>query len=240
MSIETDVADGIATITLNAPERRNALDGESALACAAAIRAAGTDPAVGAIVITGTAPAFCAGAVRSVLQRAGDPADDAARRELEAIYDLFLVLGTAEVPTIAAVNGAAVGAGLNLALAADVTIAASDAPLISGFARIGIHPGGGHLHLLRRRAGSNAAAAIGLFDQAIDGRRAVELGLAWAHAPADEVVALARETAKAPAANPALARLTTRTLRRNAADGWPAQIETERGAQLTTLLTRER
>jgi len=238
MVVSSDLADGVATITLDGPERRNALDGASARACAEAIERAGADPAVGAIVLTGARPAFCAGAVRDVLARAGDPGDAEARRELDAIYDLFLVLGAAPVPTIAAVDGAAVGAGLNLALAADATVVAEDARLISGFARIGIHPGGGHLHLLRRRAGGGAAAAIGLLDQEIDGRRAVELGLAWAHAPAGEVLARARELAAAPAADPALARLATRTLRRGAADGWAAQVEAERGAQLTTLLTR--
>jgi enoyl-CoA hydratase len=240
MQVVSETSEGIATITLDAPERRNALDGAMAVACADAVRAAEDDPDVGAIVVTGRAPAFCAGAVREVLARAGDPADEDARRELDAIYDLFLVLGSAAVPTIAAVNGAAVGAGLNLALAADVCVAASDATLISGFARIGLHPGGGHLHLLRRRSGATTAAAMGLLDQSVDGRRAVEVGLAWAHAPVEELPQLARELAKAPAANPALARLTTRTLRRNAADGWTAHVEAERGAQLLTLLARAR
>lgn len=238
MTIRQEIADGIATITLDAPERRNALDGAMAEACAAMIAACGRDPAVGAIVLTGAPPAFCAGAVRDVLARAGDPADDEARRELDAIYDLFLVLGDATVPTVAAVNGAAVGAGLNLALAADVCVAASDAALISGFARIDLHPGGGHMHLLRRRAGASAAAAIGLLDQQVDGRRAVELGLAWAHAPADEVLDRARELVRAAADDPARARLATRTLRRGGDDGWAAQVEAERGAQLLTLLTR--
>ncbi|MCK9247611.1 MAG: enoyl-CoA hydratase/isomerase family protein [Solirubrobacteraceae bacterium] len=238
MTVRTSVQSGVATITLDVPEQRNALDGPRARAIGDAIDAAGADPAVGAIVVAGAGRGFCSGAVRGLLERAGDPLDEAARAELDAVYDLFLRVGAAPVPTIAAVHGAAVGAGFNLALSTDVTVVAHDARLISGFARIGVHPGGGHLHLLRRRAGHAAAAAIGLLDREIDGDRAVALGLAWDAVPADRVVERAVELAAAPAADPVLARLTTRTLRRNAADAWAAHVEAERGAQLTTLLRR--
>lgn len=240
MTVQLDISTPVAIVTLGAPERRNALDGAMATGIADAIAEASANPDVGAIVITGAGKGFCAGAVRELLARAGDPDDHAARRELDAVYDVFLAVGAAAVPTIAAVNGAAVGAGLNLALATDVTIVASDAQLISGFARISIHPGGGHLHLLRRRAGSATAAAIGLLDQAVDGRRAVELGLAWEHCDSARVVDRAREIASGVARDPQLARLTTRTLRRGGLDGWAGHVEAERGAQLTTLLSRGR
>jgi enoyl-CoA hydratase len=240
VSVQLDLSTPVAVVTLDAPERRNALDGAMASAIADAIAEASANRDVGAIVITGAGKAFCAGAVRELLARAGDPGDRAARRELDAVYDVFLAVGSAAVPTIAAVNGAAVGAGLNLALATDVTVVATDAQLISGFARISIHPGGGHLHLLRRRAGTATAAAIGLLDQAVDGRRAVELGLAWGHCDADLVVDRARDLAAGVARDPDLARLTTRTLRRDGLDGWAGHVEAERGAQLTTLINRER
>lgn len=240
MTVQLDISTPIAVVTLDAPARRNALDGAMAAGIADAVAEASANEEVGAIVITGAGKAFCAGAVRELLARAGDPDDREARRELDAVYDVFLAVGSASVPTIAAVNGAAVGAGLNLALSTDVTIVASDAPLISGFARISIHPGGGHLHLLRRRAGSATAAAVGLLDQAVDGRRAVELGLAWEHCAADAVVARACELMSDVARDPELARLTTRTLRRDGLDGWAGHVEAERGAQLTTLLNRGR
>lgn len=241
MDVTVDIADGIATVTLHAPQRRNALSGDMAREASGAIRDALGDQTVGALVLTGAPPAFCGGAERALLARAGEPQDRQARADLDAIYDLFLTLGDAAVPTVAAVNGAAVGAGLNLALSLDICVVAVDAVLTSGFLRIGLHPGGGHHLLVRRRAGLGTANAMALFDQSVDGRRAVELGLAWTAVPADKVVATARALASAPAHDPGLARLMARTVRR-AGGGWDwqAQVEAERGAQLTTLLTRER
>jgi enoyl-CoA hydratase len=231
--------DGVATVTIDEAPRRNALTGELSRALVAQIELASADDAVGAIMITGAGPAFCAGADRALLARAGDAADDAARADLEAIYELFLALGTAPVPTVAAVNGAAVGAGLNLALSADLCVVAADAHLRSGFLGIGLHPGGGHHWLLRRRAGVGAANAMALFDLEISGVRAVELGLAWEAVPAAEVLRRAHELAAVPAAHPELARLITRTLRRASGQAdWRQQVEVERGAQLSSLLSR--
>ena len=145
-----------------------------------AARAAESDPSVGALVVTGGAH-FCAGAVRSVLADTGrDPVEDGAYRNLETVYRAFTTIGEVAVPTIAAVRGAAVGAGLNLALATDLRIVSRTARLLPGFAQIGIHPGGGHFTLLNRVAGREAAAALGLFGEEVDGERAVALGLAWA------------------------------------------------------------
>ena len=99
------------------------------------------------------------------------------------------------MPTIAAVLGAAVGAGINLMLATDLRIVAEDARLISGFLRIGLHPGGGHFGLLAGRAGAEAAAAAGIFGEEISGVRAVQLGLAWEALPAEQVEQRAAELA---------------------------------------------
>lgn len=234
-------SDGVAVLTLDAPERRNALDGPMARECMAAISAIEADADVGALIVTGAPPAFCAGANRDLLTRAGNADDVAARADLDAIYELFLRLGSACVPTVAAVGGAAVGAGLNLALSADVCVVATDALLMSGFLRIDLHPGGGHHLLLRRRAGLTAANAMALFDQPVDGRRAVELGLAWTAVDSELVLDTALELARGAGAKPAVARLAARTLRRSGEGwNWPAQLEAERGAQLATLLARNR
>ena len=95
------------------------------------------------------------------------------------IYDSFYRLGQVRVPTVAAVRGSAVGAGMNMLLAADLRIVAQDARLLCGFLKRGMHPGGGHFVILSRLIGREAAAAMALFGEEINGDKAVELGLAW-------------------------------------------------------------
>nr|WP_257911056.1 enoyl-CoA hydratase-related protein [Janibacter limosus] len=109
-----------------------------------AARTAEGDDSVGAVIVTG-GQHFCAGAVRGVLADVGsDPVEDGAYRDLETVYRAFTTIGTIGLPTIAAVRGAAVGAGLNPAMATDLRIVSTTARLLPGFAQIGIHPGGGH------------------------------------------------------------------------------------------------
>jgi enoyl-CoA hydratase len=232
---------GRAIITMDAISRGNSLDAEIARRLTGAIADAEADETVGALIVTGRPPFFCAGAHRDLLTRAGDPEDLAARAEIDAIYDLFLALGTSRLPTIAAVNGAAVGAGLNLAMAADICVVARDARLRSGFLRIDLHPGGGHHFLLRRRCGLAGANALAMFDVEIDGERAASLGLAWEAVDADRVLERACEIAETAAGRPALSRSITRTVRRaGAGSNWPAQVEAESGPQLRSLLLRHR
>lgn len=232
------VADGVATITLDAPERRNALSVEMSRELIDAAGTAEADPAVGALVVTG-GQHFCAGAVRSVLADTGiDPVEDEAYRNLETVYRAFTTIGEAAVPTVAAVRGAAVGAGLNLALATDLRIVSRTARLLPGFAQIGIHPGGGHFTLLNRVAGREAAAAMGLFGDEINGERAVTLGLAWAAHDDADVEAQAHAIAAKVAADPELARRAVRSFRRETAPGgvpWDVAVEVERSPQMWSL-----
>lgn len=239
--IRYEVSEGVALITLDAPERRNALSVEMSVELADAARTAEADASVGAVVITG-GEHFCAGAVRSVLADTGvDPVADDAYRNLETVYAAFTTVGGIGVPTVAAVRGAAVGAGLNLALATDLRIVSRTARLLPGFAQIGIHPGGGHFTLLNRVAGREAAAALGLFGAEVDGERAVDLGLAWAaHDDADvegQALAMARRVAR----DPALARRTVASFRRETAPGglpWDVSVELERSPQMWSLRRR--
>jgi enoyl-CoA hydratase len=239
--IRYEVSEGVALITLDAPERRNALSVEMSVELADAARTAEADASVGAVVVTG-GEHFCAGAVRSVLADTGlDPVADDAYRNLETVYAAFTTLGGIGVPTVAAVRGAAVGAGLNLALATDLRIVSRTARLLPGFAQIGIHPGGGHFTLLNRVAGREAAAALGLFGDEVDGERAVALGLAWAaHDDADveeQALAMARRVAR----DPALARRTVASFRRETAPGglpWDVSVELERSPQMWSLRRR--
>ncbi len=191
----TDIADGVAVVTLDAPDRRNALTLAMVGEITAALEAVEADPGVGALVVTGTAPAFCAGADLSHL-------GDSQREGLLAIYEGFLRIGRSPLPSIAAVNGAAVGAGVNLALVCDVVVAAASARFDTRFLQLGIHPGGGHTWMLQRRVGPQAAAAMVLFGAVLGGQAAADAGLAWACVPDDELLATARGLAAVAAAAP--------------------------------------
>lgn len=233
---------GVARLVLDAPERRNALTTAMAEEVVAACDALDADLSVGAVVVSGGAY-FCAGADRAVLAGAGaDPAAPAAYADLGTIYRAFGRVGELAAPTLAAVRGGAVGAGMNLLLATDLRVVARDARLVSGFLPIGLHPGGGHGHLLTRAAGREAAAALTLFGAGIDGTRAAELGLAWAAVEDAEVEAAALELAEVPGADPELARATARSVRAEQGPPglpWGAAIELERAAQMWSLRRRD-
>jgi enoyl-CoA hydratase len=242
MTIDVEVTDGIATITIDSPKTRNALNPTSSRQLVEVCDQVDADPAVGAVIVRGGGGTFCSGAEREVLTRAGeDPADPERFAELGSIYDAFVRVGNMSVPTIAAVQGAAVGAGVNLLLATDLRIVATDARIIGGFTRIGLHPGGGHFALLGRVVSREAAAAIGLFGAEVSGARAAELGMAWDAVPAAEVDARARELAATSARDPELARRVLGSLRRELDPpgvSWPAALELERGSQMWSLRRR--
>lgn len=239
--VRYDVVDGVAVLTLDAPARRNALSVAMAGELSAAVGRAEADPGVGALVVTGGAH-FCAGAERRVLADAGeDPVEDGRYRALGAVYEAFTRVGTAAVPTVAAVRGAAVGAGLNLALATDLRVVSRTARLLPGFAQIGIHPGGGHFTLLHRTSGREAASAMGLFGEEVDGERAVALGLAWEAVDDAGVEERALALATRVARDPALARHLVASFRRETAPGgvpWDVAVELERSPQMWSLRRR--
>ncbi|HEV3053654.1 MAG TPA: enoyl-CoA hydratase-related protein [Solirubrobacteraceae bacterium] len=234
-----DRADGIATITMRAPERRNALTLEMAAAMIEACEAIDADPEIGAVIVTGEGGYFCAGGDRATLAEAGeDPAAPEVYEGMSTIYGAFARVGRLEPPTIAAIRGGALGAGLNLALATDLRVVAEDATLLSGFLPIGLHPGGGHSLLLARAGNREVANALALFGQRLTGVEAVERGLAWKAVPDDQVAECARELAAVPAADPQLARRTTASMRRIAgppAIPWDAALDLERAAQMWSM-----
>ena len=141
-----DVSDGIASLTLNNPQERNSMTADMVSEIVAAMDAAESDPNVRVVIVTGTPPAFCAGANLGNLA-------EATRESLLGIYEGFLRVARSPLPTIAAVNGAAVGAGMNLALGCDVRIAAKSAKFDSRFLQLGLHPGGGNTWMQLRIAG---------------------------------------------------------------------------------------
>ena len=196
--VELDLTDHIATVTLNDPGRRNALSAAMVEELCATFDAFEAASGIHAVVVTGEAPAFCAGADLSGLDAATKSTNGAASK-LSAIYEGFLRVARCPLPTIAAVNGAAVGAGMNLALACDVRIASPTARFDPRFVQIGLHPGGGHTWLLQRLVGSQAARAAVLFGEAFDAESALRTGLVWKVVPQDELAAAAHRLAASAA-----------------------------------------
>jgi enoyl-CoA hydratase len=211
-----DVDSGVALITVNDPDRRNAVTDEISVGLRRAINDAENDPSVNAVVVTGAGKAFCAGADLSAL---GSAAEDGLRR----LYDGFLAVADCTLPTVAAVNGPAVGAGLNLALACDVRIAGPAALFDARFQKLGIHPGGGMTWMLQRAVGPQVARAALLFGMRFDADAAVRHGLALE--VADDPVAAARELAAGPAAAPREVVIATKSTMLTT--GSPGNVDSE-------------
>lgn len=239
VDVRIERRDGVALLILDAPDRRNALTVAMAHSMVAACDQIDADDTVGAVVVTGSGPYFCAGGERGTLAAAGqDPAAPDTYDGMGAIYRAFARVGELIPPTIAAIRGGAVGAGMNLAMATDLRVVAKDAKLVSGFIPISLHPGGGHGVLLGRTGAREAAAALMLFGQGIDGTRAAELGLAWEAVDDEAVVERAVELARIPGRDPAMARRTTTTLRTELgppALPWAAALELERASQMWSM-----
>jgi enoyl-CoA hydratase len=210
-----DINDRVATITLNAPDRRNSLTLEMVDEIVAAFDEVEKGD-VGAVIVTGAPPAFCAGATLGHLgsSRAADSGDGRGAG-LRAVYEGFLRVGRSPLPTLAAVNGAAVGAGMNLALACDVRLAGRSARFDTRFLQLGLHPGGGHTWMLQRAVGPQTTAATVLFGTVLDGPAAASCGLVWRCVEDADLLASAQEMAgRAASAPPALARRVKETLRK--------------------------
>ncbi len=230
--VRTTTGDGVAVLTLSNPERRNALNIELSGKLADAVRAATAHDEVGAIVVTGEDPAFCAGGDLGELATA-DPAT------LHTVYAGFLAVAECPLPTLAAVNGAAVGAGLNLALACDLRLAGPRAKFDARFLPLGLHPGGGYTWMVQRVLGPQGAAALTLFGDVLDAEEAARIGLV--HRAVDDVVAAAVELAGRAAAAPAdLVRTTKATLRLTAGMATQAEaVEVEVRAQAASVHSDE-
>lgn len=230
------VSDGIAVITLDNPEIKNALSVAMAGQLVEICDAIDEDPKVAVAVICGAGGTFCSGA--DTRSWTSDVLSDEAFERSSAVYQAFVRFGNLETVTIAAVRGAAVGAGINLMLAADLRVVADDARLIAGFLRIGIHPGGGFFTLMGRSAGRDTAVATGVLGEQLRGRDAVQRGLAWEAVADEDVEGRALELAGRIAPDAVLARRAIASLRRELgppAISWDAALELERGVQMWSL-----
>jgi enoyl-CoA hydratase len=215
---------GVGRVHLDDPQHRNALSRRLSDQLALAVDAMITQGAA-AIVLTAEPPVFCAGGSLAGLLDRDTPLQD--------VYAGHLALANAPVPTIAAVAGAALGAGVNLPLACDVVIASESARFDPRFLDVGIHPGGAHLWRLVQRVGAQGAAALVLLGDVLTGQEAREHGLAWRCVPdADlEEVAMALGRRAARRSGP-LMRRTKQTLKATlAVTSFDAAFDLELNAQ---------
>jgi 2-(1,2-epoxy-1,2-dihydrophenyl)acetyl-CoA isomerase len=199
-----EVAAGVATLTMDRPEALNALTVELKVALLEALQRAGSDQAVRAVVLTGAGRGFCVG------QDLREHADGLAAGDLdlstvaEHYNPLIEALATLPKPVIAAVNGAAAGAGASIAFACDVRVAAADASFLMAFARVGLGPDSGASWTLPRLVGHGRAAAMLMLAEPVPAAQALEMGLVSAVVPtealAETAAGLAAKLATGPTA----------------------------------------
>lgn len=204
----------VATVALNRPDAMNATSSRTGRELLAAIQAAGDDPAVRAIVITGRGRAFCAGADMQALD---GPVLPSGRPDLERILreifnPIVVAIREAPVPVIAAVNGPAVGVGMSIALACDLVLASDRAAFIVGFSAVGLSLDGGLSVLLPARVGVTKAAELALLSPKLGAEAALAMGLVNEVVAADELGAAAATLAARLAAGPRSAQAATKAL----------------------------
>ncbi|MBU6330312.1 MAG: enoyl-CoA hydratase/isomerase family protein [Acidobacteria bacterium] len=229
--ITLEILDGVALLTLNDPARANVVSNALNAAVIEALDDLEARDDIGALIVTGSGRAFCAGA------HLDDLAACDSEEKLRTIYSGFLRLAATPIPTVAAVNGAAVGAGLNMALACDLILAAESARFDTRFLQIGLHPGGGNTWRLRRITDLQTTMALVVFGEVVDGPRAAEIGLAWRCVPdaalLDEARVLAARAAAAPTA--LVQQMKSTIIAMDAVTTSDAAVDTEIGPQLWSL-----
>jgi enoyl-CoA hydratase len=231
----------VALITLENESVKNGLSPDLASMLGAVCDEVDDDPDLGAAVVRGANGTFCSGADTRSWTDQVDWAADEGNALLSGVYEAFTRVGRLSVPTVAAVRGAAVGAGVNLMLSCDLRLVAEDARVLAGFLRIGLHPGGGFFTLAGRAAGREATAAIGLFGEELVGRQIVDHGLAWEAVPDGKVEERALAIATEAARDPQLTRRAVSVYRSELGPppiNWETALEMERGVQIWSMKRR--
>jgi 2-(1,2-epoxy-1,2-dihydrophenyl)acetyl-CoA isomerase len=222
----------VRVITLNRPERLNALNAEMLQALRGAFEAVTASPGVRAVVLTGAGRGFCAGA--DLTQNLGSGTRDLGAALDETYNPLVLAMRACPKPIVSAVNGVAAGAGMNLALAGDIIIAARSANFTQAFVRIGLMPDAGGTFLLPRLVGDGHARAMMMLGETMTAAQAEAIGLVWKlyddEVFAREALAMAAGLALRPAG--ALAAIKS-ALNASAGNTLAAQLDMERDAQRT-------
>ena len=227
-----DLADGVATLTLNRPERLNSFTTEMHEEVAKAIGVVESDPAIRALLVTGAGRGFCAGQDLNLREAAAGGEFDAGAAIDRYYNPLVRRLKALKKPVIAAVNGPAAGAGANLALACDIVIAARSATFLQAFCRIGLIPDTGGTWFLPRLAGSARAMGMMLLGEPLPAATAAEWGLIWKVVEDDKLMEEARSLAAKLARGPTVGLgLIKEALNRSLESTLAAQLDAERDLQ---------
>jgi enoyl-CoA hydratase/carnithine racemase len=229
-----EVKDGVATLTLNRPDRLNALGGTLRDDLHNAITRSSADPDVRVMIITGSGKGFCAGGDVKAMNEAKE-----GRRERPLLEKIapgrdrtLLAMRAAPQPIIAAINGAAAGAGMNLALGCDIRIASTAAKFSQAFVKRGLHPDWGGTYFLPRVVGMARAAEMIFTGEVVDAAEALRLGLVSRVVAPEELLPVVGELARRIAAGPPVAiRLAKHSLYANADRDLKSALEGETAAQ---------
>lgn len=242
MSCETlllEKTGGLATITLNRPDKLNAVSPQMIADLLQAIEEVGSDESVRAVLLTGAGRAFCAGGdVASLLSRTDTPLEtmEMSRRGARLISGMR----TMPKPWVAAVNGPAIGAGCTLALACDIILAAESAKFSLGFIALGLHPDTGGIYLVTRLVGYARACELIFTGRTVDAREAEQIGLINGVVPSEELGKAAREMGLKLAQGPTRAiGLAKQTIHQAMAMDMASVLEAEVRAAALTMSTAD-
>lgn len=218
---------GVLELRINRPESRNSLDGATINALTAAFDAAGRDPEVRAVLLTGEGRTFCSGGDLKSIFASREPTHIRGFLDLNT-RPMIRSLQNLDKPIIAALNGAVAGAGIPLALAADLVIASDEARFVMGYGKVGTMPDSGTLYFLAQSLGLSRARELVLLDQTLTAARAQELGLYHRVVPHADLPAAARALAEQLAVGPTLAMgLSKKALREALRLSFDAFMEVE-------------
>jgi enoyl-CoA hydratase/carnithine racemase len=234
------VHDGVATVTLNDPERRNAQSREMGLEFQDVVQRLKRDESVQVLIVTGAGKAFCAGGDLEMLAEMLDCDAESNRRTMADFYDYFLCVTELEIPTIAAINGAAIGAGASWTLGFDLRLAAEGAQIGFTYVNLGLHPGMGTHFLLPRLIGVARAFELAATGKLISATEAERIGLVNRVVPLSELMPAAQSLAETLKAQPqGTLRTSKQCLYQGIRDGLRASLQADAIAQTTSFASAE-
>ena len=230
---------GVATLTMNRPQVLNALDDALLNGLRDGLARAKADAAVRALLLTGAGKGFCAGADLAAGRQRSGPYD-VSQGLRERYHPIVLAMRQFPKPIVGAVNGVAAGAGMSLALACDIVLAAESASFLQAFARIGLVPDCGSTWLLPRIVGDVRARALTMLADKISAAEALQYGLVWKVHADDQLMREAQATAQKLAAMPTRALdLIKQALVLSSGNGFGQQLEVEALAQGQAMATED-